>query len=163
MLLLKKSHLNFLGAFLGQMSGLIGGGIFIYKFQPKATFLCIWTALGSLVMILGLVGVSYTSCSRAPWILPGDTLEECVQDCHCEVSDYNPICIQGTDLKCRFSLKLFNRLLRAPYFLGAPLALSSSKSAARFALSKKKIVKKMGNFFFVLNHQMAAMRPIYLC
>ena len=144
MLLLKKSHLNFLGAFLGQMSGLIGGGIFIYKFQPKATFLCIWTALGSLVMILGLVGVSYTSCSRAPWILPGDTLEECVQDCHCEVSDYNPICIQGTDLKCRFSLKLFNRLLRAPYFLGAPLALSSSKSATRFALSKRKNCEKNG-------------------
>ena len=143
-LLLKKSHLNFLGAFLGQMSGLIGGGIFIYKFQPKATFLCIWTALGSLVMILGLVGVSYTSCSRAPWILPGDTLEECVQDCHCEVSDYNPICIQGTYLKCRFSLKLFNRLLRAPYFLGAPRALSSSKSAARFALSKKKNSEKNG-------------------
>ena len=108
---LKKSPLNFLGAFLGQMSGLIGGGIFIYKFQPKATFLCIWTALGSLVMILGLVGVSYTSCSRAPWILPGDTLEECVQDCHCEVSDYNPICIQGTDLKCRFSLKVFLKKL----------------------------------------------------
>ena len=91
-----KIQFTFLGAFVGQMSGLIGGGIFIYKFQPKATFVCIWTALGSLVMILGLIGVSYTSCSRAPWILPGDTLEGCVQDCHCEVSDYNPICIQGT-------------------------------------------------------------------
>ena len=134
MLLLKKSHLNFLGAFLGQMSGLIGGGIFIYKFQPKATFLCIWTALGSLVMILGLVGVSYTSCSRAPWILPGDTLEECVQDCHCEVSDYNPICIQGTDLKCRFSLKL--------------CALPTFWERRSFCALKKKIVKKMGNLFF---------------
>ena len=93
-----NSGIGQIGPFLGQMSGLIGGGIFIYKVQPKATSICIWTAFGSMVMILGLFGVSYTSCTRAPWILPGDTLAQCVQDCHCEVSDYNPICIKELGL-----------------------------------------------------------------
>ena len=65
------SGLGQIGAFTGQISGLVTGGIIIYKFQPRATYLCIWTVLGSLIMILGLIGVSYTSCQRAPWIYPG--------------------------------------------------------------------------------------------
>ena len=78
------------------------------------------------------------------------------------------------------------RLLRAPYFKGAPLALLPKiKSAARFALSlrirsaararaltikerrsfcglKKKLVPKKMDNFFDQNYQMAALRPLYL-
>ena len=57
------------------------------------------------------------------------------------------------------------RLLRAPYFLGAPLALalSPSKSAARFALSKKIVAEKNGQFFFskLPNGSFAANIPIW--
>jgi len=55
-------------------------------------------------------------------------------------------------------------VLRSHSELGAQLALaiSPSKSAARFAVSKKKLVPKKMDNFFDQNYQMAALRPLYL-
>ena len=62
------SGIAMVGHVIGQTIGMITAGFVIYKFKPKAIYVCLWTVLGSLFLTTGLFGISYTSCKRAPWI-----------------------------------------------------------------------------------------------
>lgn len=58
-----------IGSVIGQLVGMLSAGYVLSKKKPRASYVCFWNVMGSFILVVGLYGISHTSCDRAPWIL----------------------------------------------------------------------------------------------
>ena len=65
---------------VGQVAALIGGGVAISKWQPRAKFIAIWNIFASLLFICGIFAMSFINCERSPWIEKGIV---CLREASC--------------------------------------------------------------------------------